>query len=163
MARELLMPGSSLLCFTAVMRLCLTCARPSVVRNTVRSSCYALPVSPFGRTHVLSDRRVLRLASMLTRQLTFLRNPMAAHGVPRSMRGCVGASCMVLLSAMFVGSCVSQRIRWRPSAGRRAVTRYLLVPALSRSPVGGISASAPRFRSFDSLWRHHHHARRTSA
>lgn len=111
------MPGicSAVLRLTAGMRLCLTCARPSVVRNTVRSSCYAWPVSPPGRTHVLSDRRVLRLASMLTRQLTFLRNPLAiarkvSHG-SQSVKGRETRSVLMSLLHTLNALCIDPAAR----------------------------------------------------
>lgn len=81
-----------------------------------------MPVSPNGRTPVQSVRRVLRHASILTRQLAFRlgRNPMAAHGlhhfpgVPSSER--VGSS---LPSVMFAAKSASRRIRRAPRDGPR--------------------------------------------
>ena len=84
-----------------------------------------MPVSPVGRTQVQFARRVLRHASILTRQLAFRhsRNPMGAHGchilgVPSSL--CVGSS---LPSVMFAAKSVPQRIRWHLATARGAVTR----------------------------------------
>ena len=122
------------------------------------------PAGRIARTQVQRARPVPHLASMLARQLTFLRNPMAAHGVPLSLRGGVGAPRAAPLTAMFAATCGLRRVRWPPKAGRRAMNRPLLNPPPEAHRSAGLRpASTPQFHRFGSLWPDRRHTERTPA